>query len=322
MLHGSSSSRPGAALPPPSGSQPSGPPPSDSQPSDSQPSDSPPSDSPPSDSQPGDSHPSGPPPSGHPPIGLVLGIAAGVLNLSFLLESLLPGPTRVGATVVSDLAVPGHPWSWLFRAADAGSALCLLALCVVLLRHRPAPGAGSRPGRVAWVAASVATAAFAVSTLVAATVPETCAPATDPSCPSSVAEASTTDLVHDAVSSLGSTAGVLAALVLAVVLRRTRWLAALHGAAFAAAASSGLVFVVWQAQTHDDLSGWAQRVQIVVLSAWFVVLGVTADRGGTAALTGPPARPPTEGVSPAQPPTEGVSKATSSARDRDERMRT
>jgi hypothetical protein len=93
-----------------------------------------------------------------------------------------------------------------------------------------------------------------------------------------MAEASTTDLVHDAVSSVGSTAGVLAALTFAVVLGRTRWLAALHGAAFAAAASSGLLFVAWQAQPQDDLSGWAQRVQIIALSAWFVVLGLTADR--------------------------------------------
>jgi hypothetical protein len=223
---------------------------------------------------------------------VVLGVLAGVLNLSFVLESLLPGPARVGVTVVSDLSVPGRPWSWLFRAADAGSALCLLALCVLLLRRRSS--AGPRPARVAWVAATVATAVFAVSTLVAATVTETCAASSDPSCPSDVAQASTTDLVHDAVSSVGSTAGVLAALVLAVVLRRTRWLAGLHGAAFAAAAASGLLFVAWQAQPHDDLFGWAQRVQIVVLSAWFVVVGVTAD---------------------------GVTRATSSPRSGHERMR-
>jgi hypothetical protein len=206
----------------------------------------------------------------------VLGISACALNLSFVLESLLPGPAHVGATVVSDLSVPGRPWSWLFRAADIGSGACLMALCVVLLAHRPR--AAARADRAAWLAATLATAVFAVSTVVAASVTETCAPLADPSCPATMAEASTTDLVHDAVSSVGSTAGVLAALIFAVVLRRTRWLAALHGAAFAAAASSGLLFVAWQAQPQDDLSGWAQRVQIIALSAWFVVLGLTADR--------------------------------------------
>lgn len=211
-----------------------------------------------------------------PGSGVVLGTLACVLNLSFVLESLLPGPAHVGATVVSDLSAPGRPWSWLFRSADIGSGVSLLLLCAVLLVHRPR--ATARSDRIAWVAATAATAVFAVSTVVAATVTETCAPPFDPSCPGSLAEASTTDLVHDAVSSVGSTAGVLAVLTFAVVLRRTRWLAALHGVAFAAASSSGLVFAAWQARPHDDLSGWAQRVQILALSAWFVVLGLTADR--------------------------------------------
>lgn len=211
-----------------------------------------------------------------PTSGVALGVLACVLNLSFAVESLLPGPALVGATAVSDLSAPGRPWNWLFRAADVGSGMCLLVLCVVLLARRPRGGA--RSARIAWVAATVATAVFAVSTVVAATVTETCAPPFDPSCPGSMAEASMTDLVHDAVSSVGSTAGVLAVLAFAVLLRRTRWLASLHGAAFAAAAASGLVFVAWQAQPDDDLSGWAQRVQIVALSAWFVLLGLTADR--------------------------------------------
>ena len=219
--------------------------------------------------------------------GLVLGLLACLLNLSFTLEVLLPGPARVGATVVSDLSVPTRPWSWLFRATDAGSALCLLALCIVLLRRRSALRDRTS---AAWTAATLATALFAVSTVVAAIVTETCAPATDRACPTDVTQAPTADLVHDVVSSIGSTLGVLAALVFTVLLRRTRWLSVLHGIAFAAAASSGLVFVAWQAQPHDDLSGWAQRAQIVALSFWFVVLGVTADRVPARAPSAPDAR--------------------------------
>lgn len=209
--------------------------------------------------------------------GLTLGLLACVLNLSFVLESLLPGPARVGATAVSDLSIPGHPWSWLFRVADAGSALCLLALCVTLWRQRSEPR--GRWAGAGWVAATWSTATFAVSTLVAALVTETCAPASDPTCPAGIADASTTDLVHDVVSSVGSTLAVTAALTFAIVLRHRRWLATFHAALFVAAASSGLAFVAWQAQPQDAISGWAQRVQIVALSAWFVVLGVTADRG-------------------------------------------
>lgn len=219
--------------------------------------------------------------------GLVLGVLACTLNLSFVLEALLPGPARVGATVVSDLSVPGRPWSWLFRVADAGSALCLIGVCVLLLRRRHALRS---PARAAWISACLATVVFALSTLVAAAVTESCAPALDPACPTGLAQVSTADLVHDAVSSVGSTLAVLAAVVFAVLLRRSRWLAAGHGVAFAAAALSGLVFVGWQAQPQDDLSGWAQRLQIVALSLWFVVLGTTADRRAARATCAPEGR--------------------------------
>lgn len=203
----------------------------------------------------------------------MLGVLACVLNLSFLMEALLPGRADVGSTVVSDLSVPGSPWSWGFRLADVLSALCLLTVCGLAVHaRRPAWGASAR----AWLLGWLLTGLFASSTVVAAVVTETCAPATDPRCPTTVGTAAAQDLVHDVVSSVGSACGVLAALVFTVALRRRRWLSALHGGAFALAATSGLVFVVLQAQSPDHLSGWAQRVQIVALSGWFVVLGRTA----------------------------------------------
>lgn len=215
------------------------------------------------------------------PTGLLLGVAAGVLNLSFVVEPLLPGPARPGATVVSDLSVPGRPWSWAFRTADIASALCLLALCVLTLlmltrRHHGVMGNAGLAQR-AWTAGWVATAVFAVSTVVAAIVTETCAAGVDASCPDSLADAPAPDLVHDVVSSLGSSCGVVAALLLAVAMRQTRWLSRLHAVAFVVAAVTGLAFIALQAQPDDVVSGWVQRVQIVVLSAWFVVVGLTAD---------------------------------------------
>jgi Protein of unknown function (DUF998) len=213
------------------------------------------------------------------PSGVALGVAAGVLNCSFMLESLLPGPAHVGATVVSDLSVPTRPWSWVFRAADAGSALCLLALCIALASRRPDDeDDGSRLSRTAWTVGLVATTTFAASTLLAAVVAETCAPSFDPSCPPGLAVASLTDAVHDTISSVGSSCGVLASLAFAVALRRTRWFCALHGTAFVVTALSGLLFVALQAGAQDNLSGWVQRGQIVALSAWLGVLGLTADR--------------------------------------------
>lgn len=211
-----------------------------------------------------------------PGTGVALGAAAAVLNLSFVFEWLLPGGTNVGGAVVSDLSIRARPWSWAFRGADALSAVCVIVLtglCLVALRARP----HEPRGRPLWLAAWTLTAVFAVSTLLAALVTETCARDVAPRCPAGQA-APTADLVHDVISSAGSTAAVLAALAFAVAVRATTRLALAHGLCFVVAAASGLLFVATQARPDDDLSGWVQRVQIIALSAWLVVVGVTADR--------------------------------------------
>lgn len=209
--------------------------------------------------------------------GLALGAAAGLLNIGFAAESALPGPAMVGATVVSDLSIPSRPWSWAFRSADALSALCLLALCLLVTARGRRPAERSRL-RLAWPTAWALTSAFAVSTLVAAVVTETCAPTSDASCPDQLSDASPVDLLHDLVSSAGTVCGILAALLLAVAVRHTRWLSAANLVAAAVACLTGALFVVLQARPEDDLAGWAQRGQIVGLSAWFLVAGLTADR--------------------------------------------
>jgi hypothetical protein len=208
---------------------------------------------------------------------MVLGVAAGLLNIGFAAESALPGPARVGVTVVSDLSIPSRPWSWAFRSADALSALCLLGVCLVVRAGRRRPEDASRL-RFAWPAAWALAAAFGASTLVASVVTETCAPTSDPSCPDQLGDASAVDLVHDLVSSVGTACGIVAALLLAVAVRRTRWLSALHAAAAVLACAAGLLFVVLQAQPQVDVAGWLQRAQIVALSAWFAVAGLTADQ--------------------------------------------
>ncbi|HET8616970.1 MAG TPA: DUF998 domain-containing protein [Actinomycetales bacterium] len=221
--------------------------------------------------------------------GAVLGGVAGVLNLGFVAEWALSGPARVGATAVSDLSIPSRPWSWAFRSADAVSALCLLALCLLVRARRRRPAERGR-FRFAWPAAWTLAAAFATSTLLAAVVTETCAPAYDPGCPERLSDASVVDVVHDVVSSAGTACGILAALLLAVAVRRARRLSASHAVAAALASVTGLVFVALQARPQDDLSGWAQRGQILALSAWFVVAGLTADHIARAGVEEGPGR--------------------------------
>ena len=191
-----------------------------------------------------------------------LGVAAGLLNVNFLLEWLLDHRTPLSSTVVSDLAIPGRPWSWAFRLGDVGSALALLVLCALAWRRRG----------TAWRVATAMLGVFALTTLLAVAFPEHC-PAS-----AAVAECATdggwADVLHDAVSTAGTTCGILAAAVFAWALRReSAVLARSHITAALVAGALGIVFVWAQTTGHVDGIGWVQRAQIVTLSAWFAVVG-------------------------------------------------
>ena len=198
-----------------------------------------------------------------------LGVAAGVLNVNFALERVLGHPSPIASTVVSDLAVDGHPWSWAYRAGDVGSAVLLVGLC----------GLGWRASRGRlWRLGVAMLAVFAVTTLLAVVFPEHC-PASAAEC--AAADAGWGDGLHDAISTLGTTCGVLSAAVLAVALRRLpalRAVATLHAAAFVVAGGLGLFFIWAQTTGHVTWLGWPQRAQIVTLSAWYAVVGVSVAR--------------------------------------------
>ncbi|MGN6300661.1 MAG: DUF998 domain-containing protein [Angustibacter sp.] len=199
-----------------------------------------------------------------------LGLAAGVLNVNFLLEGVLGRPRPVATTVVSDLAVAGHAWSWVFRTGDVASAVLLLALCA--LGWRAARGGGWRLGLVLL-------GLFAASTLLAVVFPEHCAAAAT-QCPAT-ADQGWGDVLHDVISTLGTTCGVLSAGVLAWATRRTaslRRLSAVHGAVFVVAGGLGLLFVWAQSTGHVSWLGWPQRGQILTLSAWYLAVGLSVAR--------------------------------------------
>ncbi|GAB3590813.1 hypothetical protein GCM10027446_06710 [Angustibacter peucedani] len=209
-------------------------------------------------------------PAGARRAAVVLAALAGVLNVNFLAEWLLPHRTPVAVTVVSDLAAPGRAWDWVFRTGDTLSAALLLVVCVLAWR-----AAVTSP---AWRAATVLLGVFAVTTVLAVLVPEGCTASTDPSCGGLLGGGGLSDAVHDVVSTLGSTCGLAAALCFAVATRRTRSEPALHLAALALAGALGLAFLVAQATGATSWLGWTQRGQIVVLSAWFAVVGWSVDR--------------------------------------------
>lgn len=203
------------------------------------------------------------------PVAWWLGIAAGLLNVNFLLESLV-GHSAPAATVVSDLARSGRPWSWVFRAGDVGSAVLLLALAALAWQ-------AGRDRR--WRVGVVLLGLFALSTLLAVVFPEQCAAAAA-ACRGG-ADHGGGDLLHDTISTLGTTCGVLSAGALAAALRRRadlRSLAVVHAAVFVLAGALGLGFIWAQTTGHVAWLGWPQRAQIVTLSAWYAAVGLSVAR--------------------------------------------
>lgn len=198
-----------------------------------------------------------------------LGLLAGLLNVNFVLERVLGHPTPIATTVVSDLAVDGRPWSWVYRSGDVGSAVLLVVLCALAWR-----AARSR----LWRLGVAMLAVFAVTTLLAVVFPEHCAAA---AVECAAGDHGWGDVLHDAISTLGTTCGVLSAGVLAWAVRRhaaLRPLAVLHAAAFVLAGGLGLFFIWAQTTGHLSWLGWPQRGQIVTLSAWYAVVGLSVAR--------------------------------------------
>ena len=214
----------------------------------------------------------------------VLGALAGVLNANFALEWLLPGQRDVGRSVVSDLGLASHPWSWVFRLGDALGAVLLLAIGLALLQSVRRSltwrvAARSVAGRrvSAWRVGAWLVTGFAAATLVAALVPLSCAATADSTCAGSPPGASPplANLLHDGVSIAGTTAGIAAAGVLALATRR--WQSLAHWLAFALAAALGLALVVGAQGEVAEWFGWVQRAQILVLSLWFAAVGRSID---------------------------------------------
>jgi hypothetical protein len=214
--------------------------------------------------------------------GLLLGLLAGLLNVNFLLEWSLRGHTPIATTMVSDLATSGRPWFWAFRLGDAISAALLIVLCLLAWR------AGST---ASWRWATALLLLFALFTLFAVVFPEQCAGSTDASCPTQLTEQAWADALHDLISSVGTSCGVLACLAFAWTTRGKGLEPIVHLVAGVLAGVLGLVFVVVQQLGVDGWLGWTQRAQIVVLSAWYAAVGWSVDGRRAAARTRPGTMP-------------------------------
>ncbi|NPC95297.1 DUF998 domain-containing protein [Nocardioides sp. zg-DK7169] len=199
---------------------------------------------------------------------LLLGACAGVLYANFVLDWLRRGPATLGH-MVSELAAPGEPSAWVYRGAEVGTAALVLPL---LPSVRAALPAGPAREVVAGGAA-----VFAVGAAVAGLVPTPCGPRP-------VHEEVDTrprSSLHDGASAVSDSGLYVAEAAAWLSTRRhgPRWFHRGTGAALVVGTASSLVFA--RARPSGRLrgvTGVAQRVNVLAISAWLGCLGLLAAR--------------------------------------------
>jgi hypothetical protein len=200
-------------------------------------------------------------------VGAVLALFAALAYSAFLASPLTQpaGPRRV--EFISELEVPGHPWSWLYRLADVGAGLAMLGTALAIravLRRRPGTGLGCALLGLAGIA-SVIDGATSMR----------CDASTGSSC--TVAEHTAGGLLSELTvphtdSGLAGLLGVAAAAVLlgrVLVVRSPGWGRLSIGFGIAVA-STGLLDVALLLVGADV--GTAERTRTLLTSGWLVLL--------------------------------------------------
>lgn len=189
-------------------------------------------------------------------------LVAAVAYSSWLVAGWLNPPLHSVESFASELAATDQPWSGLFRGADVLAGAAAVVAGVGLTRRWPWP-----------VWASVV--AFGCLTIVdSGLFPMTCAPSVDAGC--AAAEAAGTvpprHRIHTVTSSLATTAA-LAGTIVTAWLWRTTASRVLCGALIAA------TLVTLGAIAAERFVGFGQRLQLVLVSAWLLWLGLRLTVG-------------------------------------------
>ena len=185
-----------------------------------------------------------------------------------LLDWVRRGSGRLGHAV-SELAAPGEPQAWVYRAGEVGCAVLVVPLLPMVRAALP-PG----PGRDVLVGA---TAVFAAGAGVAGVVPTPCGPGVV----REEVDRRPRSAVHDGASIISTGALYLAMAAAWLTTRRTGpgwfhrangWLLAVgSGGSLVSGAARGSADRLW-------LAGLGQRIDILAASAWLGCLGVLAAR--------------------------------------------
>lgn len=244
---------------------------------------------------------SGSGPGGRVTVGLSV-VAAVFFTVWLGARWINPGLDPITA-YVSELAAQGQPFAHLFRTADAIAAVALVSACaIVIARHRrasrAAPAVRDRPDSMLvalrtgddtgrpWIrdVPFALLALFGLATLLDAFSPLSCTPTADLAC-RIADEAGTVPLPHRIHEVTSSIAGTFAAIAMMWTVWFTRGGHAptLLRTAGTALAAVHLVALAWSLVEIAQLSigvgvlGLAQRISLLALVCWWVVLMASAD---------------------------------------------
>jgi Protein of unknown function (DUF998) len=207
-------------------------------------------------------------------VALGSGVLSAALNCAFVFRPVSPSRLDPVNSFISELEVPGQPFSELFRWASVLSGVAAVVFAVGLYRRIP-PGLAGRAG--CW-----ALALFGLAGAVDALIPMDCAPSASVVCLRRQEEGpmSWPYQAHTWFDVAGTVA-VLASLWLLGrhLHRHPGWhLVAVSGRAGAGLLAAGSVVLTVMSIRYLPGVGLVQRLEVLAISAWMVVLALAQRR--------------------------------------------
>ncbi|MFD0414622.1 DUF998 domain-containing protein [Streptomyces sp. NPDC127108] len=219
-------------------------------------------------------------------------LALGALAYTtWALEAFLPTGLSPLRTYVSELAAEDQPYGTFFRSLDFGAGVLVCAGAVLALLRRTRPAGLSRGLALLSTLGWAGVAVFGAATAADSRLPLSCAPTADAAC-AARERAGLVPAAHSAhaVSSSVAVAGALVGMVLlTVVVRRAGargggpaggLLTVLLGVELAATVWTLAAVAAFDAGRGNWGLGVAQRLQLLTIAVWLVVVAWLVRRSG------------------------------------------